>query len=82
VRAVVRGAAPTRFESSVVIGHAFWREDNVRDRSRVGWWGAALAAVRAAVMRDDADALVWRDVTKAVGTPVREGAACVHPPQY
>ena len=61
------------------VSDGFWVP---RHRSRVGWWGAALAAVRAAVMRDDADALAWRDVTKAVGTPVREGAACVQLPHY
>ena len=53
VCALPSATAPMRFESSVVIGHTFWQEDNVRHRSRVGWWGAALAAVRAAVMRDD-----------------------------
>ena len=29
-----------------------------------------------------AEALAWRDVTKAVGTPVRTGAACLRLPQY
>jgi hypothetical protein len=82
VCALPSATASTQFESSVVIGHTFWQEDHGRHRSRVGWWGAALAAVRAAVMRNDADVLAWRDVTKAVGTPVREGAACVQLPHY
>ena len=76
-----------RSETSVVIAHSLCNEDgegggSVIDGMAGWWWAASLAVVRDAVMRDGAAAPEWRVATRAVGTPVREGAACVRLPQY
>ena len=69
-------------EEMVVVSHSFWTDDDHSIRSYVGWWGAPLQAVRRAVHEDAAAQLEWRSVRNAVGTPVREHAACVRIPVY
>jgi hypothetical protein len=63
---------------ALVVGHAFWQDYN----HKVGWWGAPLDAVRRAVGEDGAPPPHWKEMTRAIGTPVREHAACVAIPAY
>ena len=66
-------------DEAVVVGHSFWDEGKT---PHVGWWGAPLQAVQRAVQGGTAEALEWRSVRTAVGTSVRERAACVLLPVY
>ena len=62
----------------LVVGVAF---SDMEDESKVGWWGVAIEDARRAVCVDGVEAPVWENVTKLVGTPLRQ-CACIRLPVY